>query len=134
MYGEISEDLLIPFIRSKTYNRTKEGMPTSISEKKFNLNSVFKSAKTINGVPYTDEEYLLQWIQNGNAPNKDELIDKLYEEKRDRITKRLLNAVRSSYNSENRYRKRFGDLSYKDQIDLANKYAKERKITNIFRQ
>ena len=134
MYGEISEDLLIPFIRSKTYNKTKEGMPTSISEKKFNLNSVFKSAKTINGVPYTDEEYLLQWIQNGNAPNKDELIDKLYEEKRNRITKRVLNAVRSSYNSENRYRKRFGDLSYKDQIDLANKYAKDRKITNIFRQ
>lgn len=134
MYGEMSEELLLPFIMSKTYNKTKDGMPTSVSEKKFNLDSVFKSAKTIGGVQYTDEEYLLQRIQSGDEPDKDELIDKIYEEKLGRVTKRVLNAARSSYNAEHKYTKRWGDLSYKDRIELADKYAKANKITNIFRQ
>ena len=134
MYGEMSEELLLPFIMSKTYNKTKDGMPTSVSEKKFNLESVFKSAKTIGGVQYTDEEYLLQRIQSGDEPDKDELIDKIYEEKLGRVTKRVLNAARSSYNAEYKYTKRWADLSYKDRIELAAKYAKAKKITNIFRQ
>lgn len=130
MYGMISEEALIPAINSRVYNRTEDGFPTSVSEKKRFLTDILETKKTVNGVKYTDEEYLLTWIQKGDNTftdeEKEELTSSLYSEMLRRQPKTTINAARSFYNRK--HQDSFDDLPNNMKIDYVKQYAKQRKL------
>jgi hypothetical protein len=130
MYGMISEEALIPAINSRIYNRTEDGFPTSVSEKKRFLTDILETKKTVSGVNYTDEEYLLTWIQKGDNTftdeEKEELTSSLYSEMLRRQPKTTINAARSFYNRK--HQDIFDDLPNNMKIDYVKQYAKQRKL------
>ena len=129
MYGWLSEEVLIPTINSREYNRTENGFPTSVSEKKLFLKNALQREKTIGGVEFSDEEYLLRWIQGNNSfsdEEKEEVINSMYYEFLKQKPKELVDATRINYNDN--HVGSFDDLSNKEKLDYVDAYKKSKKI------
>ena len=129
MYGWLSEEVLIPTINSREYNRTENGFPTSVSEKKQSLKNALQTEKTIGGVEFSEKEYLLRWIQENNSfsdEEKEEVTNSMYYEFLKRKPKELKDATRSHYNRN--HVGSFDDLSNKEKLDYVDAYKKLKKI------
>ena len=94
------------------------------------LTDILETKKTVSGVNYTDEEYLLTWIQKGDNTftdeEKEELTSSLYSEILRRQPKTTINAARSFYNRK--HQDIFYDLPNNMKIDYVKQYAKQRKL------
>ena len=144
MYGQISEQIVIPTIRSKDYRTNREtNLPRSISEKR----DLIKQAVEVQlsdraGNKLTSEQYFLTWINTQLDNNQiteseyNNLAETTYKVQYNRISKGVRDRARSEFNSNKKYRQRyenrsFKSLTIKERLDFVKAFQKAKKIVSF---
>ena len=144
MYGQISEQIVIPTIRSKDYRTNKDtNLPRSISEKR----DLIKQAVEVQlsdraGNKLTSEQYFLTWINTQLDNNQiteseyNNLAETTYKVQYTRISKGVRDRARSAFNSNKKYRQRyenrsFSSLTIKERLDFVKAFQKAKKIVSF---
>ena len=144
MYGQISEQIVIPTIRSKDYRTNRETkLPRSISEKR----DLIKQAVEVQlsdraGNKLTSEQYFLTWINTQLDNNQiteseyNNLAETTYKVQYNRISKGVRDRARSEFNANKKYRRPYGNRSFKSltikqRLDFVKAFQKEKKIVSF---